>query len=271
MEKKKIMRLAFTTLACPTWSLEQAAEAAAGYGYEGLELRLLDGEVVQGNLSAEQQARVRRVCADSGLTLCCLDTSLGMADPATSLDDGYAFLDLAAALDAPMMRVFGRAPEGEALEEAARRAAERLSVLAQRGQEIGVRVALETHDSFAAGKAVAACLRDVENEYAGALWDTLHPVRVGETADETLDLIGGRLLHMHIKDGNVPPNINECRLLGEGTVPVPAILRALSGRGYQGWLAVEWEKKWQPQIADPEVALPQYAETLRRYLGELGS
>ena len=264
------MRLAFTTLACPDWSLEEVAEAGRRYCYEGLELRLLDGEVVMSTLSADQQARVRRACADAGMTLCCLDTSFGAADPAASLDEGYAYLELAAALEAPLIRVFGRGPTGEDEATAAGRAGERLAALAERGQSLGVRVALETHDTFAAGRSVAAGLRDVPSEYAGALWDTLHPVRMGESPDETLDLIGDRLLHMHIKDGNVQPNINECKLLGEGTVPVPAILAALAARGYDGWLSVEWEKKWQPQIPGPEIALPQYADTLRRYLTELG-
>jgi len=263
------MRLAFTTLACPTWTFEQVADAAVRYGYAGLELRLLDGDLVTPALSTDQQARVRRVCADTGLDLCCLDTSLKVADPAASLDEGYEYLELAAALGTPLIRVFGGAPADEPLETAAARAGERLAALAERGRTLGVRVALETHDSFAAGRSVAAALQGVPNDYAGALWDTLHPVRVGETADETLDLIGARLLHMHIKDGNVHPNINECRLLGTGTVPVPAILRALAARGYHGWLAVEWEKKWQPQIAAPEEALPQYADTLRSYLREL--
>jgi sugar phosphate isomerase/epimerase len=264
------MRLAFTTLACPEWTFEQAADAAVRYGYAGLELRLLDGELVTPALSADQQARVRRVSADAGLELCCLDTSLKVADPAASLAEGYGYLELAAALGTPLIRVFGGAPPDEPLETAATRAGERLMALAERGRTLGVRVALETHDTFAAGRSVAAALNSVEDDYAGALWDTLHPVRVGETADETLDLIGARLLHMHIKDGNVQPNINECRLLGEGTVPVQAILGTLAARGYRGWLAVEWEKKWQPQIAEPEEALPQYAETLRSYLGELG-
>jgi sugar phosphate isomerase/epimerase len=263
------MRLAFTTLACPDWSLEEAAEAAVRYGYAGLELRLLDGQIVPATLSTDQQARVRRACADAGVALCCLDTSFKVADPTADLDEGYAYLELAAALDSPLIRVFGGAPEGETPEAAAARAAERLESLAQRGRAMGVQVALETHDSFAAGKAVAAALEGVHDEYAGALWDTLHPVRMGETPDETFGLIGARLLHTHIKDGNVPPNINECRLLGEGTVPVPAILRVLKAHDYQGWLSVEWEKKWQPQIAGPEVALPQYAETLRGYLEEI--
>lgn len=263
------MRLAFTTLACPVWTFEQVADAAVRNGYAGLELRLLDGEVITPALSADQQARIRRVSADHGLELCCLDTSLKVADPAASLDEGYGYLELAAALGTPLIRVFGGAPAGEALETAAARAGERLVALAERGRSLGIRVALETHDSFAAGRSVAAALASVADDYAGALWDTLHPVRVGETAEETLDLIEARLLHMHIKDGNVQPNINECRLLGEGTVPVQAILRALAARGYDGWLAVEWEKKWQPQIAEPEVALPQYAETLRAYLREI--
>jgi len=265
------MRLAFTTLACPAWSFEQAADAAVRYGYAGLELRLLDGQLVTPALSTGQQARVRRVCAAAGLDLCCLDTSLKVADPSASLEEGYGYLELAAALEAPLIRVFGGAPADEALETAAARASERLVGLAEHGRKLGVRVALETHDSFAAGRSVAMALGAVADDYAGALWDTLHPVRVGETADETLDLLGARLLHMHIKDGNVQPNINECRLLGEGTVPVRAILRALAARGYDGWLAVEWEKKWQPQIAEPEVALPQYAETLRAYLQEVVS
>ncbi len=264
------MRLAFTTLACPAWTFEQVAEAAGRYGYEGLELRLLDGDVITPALSAEQQARIRRVSDDAGLVLCCLDTSLKVADPAASLDEGYAFLELAAALGIPLIRVFGGAPADEPLDTAAGRAGERLAALAERARAAGVKVALETHDTFAAGRSVAAALARVEDDSVGALWDTLHPVRVGETADETLDLIGARLLHMHIKDGNVQPNINECRLLGEGTVPVQAILNTLAARGYDGWLAVEWEKKWQPQIADPEVALPQYAETLRGYLANIG-
>ena len=59
------MRLAFTTLACPAWSFEQVADAAGRYGYEGLELRLLDGDVITPALSAEQQARIRRVSDDA--------------------------------------------------------------------------------------------------------------------------------------------------------------------------------------------------------------
>jgi fatty-acyl-CoA synthase len=47
------------------------------------------------------------------------------------------------------------------------------------------------------------------------------------------------------------------------------MLAALQGVGYAGWLAVEWEKKWHPDLAEPEIALPQHAEVLRGYLAQL--
>ncbi len=49
-----------------------------------------------------------------------------------------------------------------------------------------------------------------------------------------------------------------------------AIIAMLAARGYDGWLSVEWEKRWQPSIADADVALPQYAAGVRAILDELG-
>ncbi len=37
--------LAFTTLACPDWSWEQTVQKAVEYGYQGLELRGVEGEM----------------------------------------------------------------------------------------------------------------------------------------------------------------------------------------------------------------------------------
>ena len=45
-------------------------------------------------------------------------------------------------------------------------------------------------------------------------------------------------------------------------------LAALRRGGYDGWVAVEWEKKWHPHIPEPEVALPQHATLLREWLAD---
>jgi sugar phosphate isomerase/epimerase len=271
------MRLAFTTLACPNWSLEQAVDAARRYGYEGIELRLLDGELVMPDLDQAARQRVRQVCADGGIPIICLDTSVRLAqpDPAArdqQIRDGLAMLEIAAGWNAPLVRVFGGPPEGIGEEEAFAAAAECLMPLAERAQELGLAVVLETHDAFAGSAAVRRVLDAVPSRGAGALWDILHPFRVGETAGEALERLSDRLLHVHIKDGRRPPDGGpnwDLTLLGEGDVPASQILAALHQSGYEGWLAVEWEKKWHPDLAEPEVALPQHADLLREYLAAL--
>jgi hypothetical protein len=46
--------------------------------------------------------------------------------------------------------------------------------------------------------------------------------------------------------------------MGEGDLPLAEFYRTLQGGGYDGFYTLEWEKHWQPQIADPEIAFPQY-------------
>jgi sugar phosphate isomerase/epimerase len=48
-------------------------------------------------------------------------------------------------------------------------------------------------------------------------------------------------------------------------VPVRESLAALDATGYDGWLTVEWEKRWHPELAEPEDALPRELETLMRW------
>jgi sugar phosphate isomerase/epimerase len=89
---------------------------------------------------------------------------------------------------------------------------------------------------------------------------------MGETAAQTMALLGARLRHVHIKDARRRGDGWELVLLGEGEVPVAEALAAIRAGGYDGYYAVEWEKKWHPEIAEPEVALPQHAALLRQML-----
>lgn len=241
------------------------AEAAHRYGYEGIELRLIDGELVSPNMSSAQRQRARRTIADAGLELCCVDTSFEIANPKASMEEALAYLDLAAELEGPTVRFFGGAPKDEPWNVTVHRTVERATELSEKGRSVGVTVAIETHDSFATGTALARALSAAPTD-VGIIWDSLNPVVAGESPERTLAAVGDRLVHVHIKDGAVPPDLAENRLLGEGRVPVDTIIEMLVAQRYEGWLSVEWEKLWQPGICDPEIALPRYAEGIRALL-----
>jgi sugar phosphate isomerase/epimerase len=51
--------------------------------------------------------------------------------------------------------------------------------------------------------------------------------------------------------------------MSQGDVPLVEVLRLLSSGGYDGWIAFEWEKRWHPEIEEPEVALPDFIRVLR--------
>jgi fatty-acyl-CoA synthase len=57
--------------------------------------------------------------------------------------------------------------------------------------------------------------------------------------------------------------------MGEGEVPVPDLLGLLSSAGYVGWVSLEFEKKWHPELASPEQSLHPQVQTLRGWMQAL--
>lgn len=266
-------KLAFTTLGCPNWSVPEVIDGARRYGYEGVELRLIDGEVIDEKMPREERERIGRLFGEADLPIVCVDSSIRIATgeaPGEVEQTLRGFLQLANEWRSPMVRVFGGPwPEGRTPQEVFDGVADLLSRVAPEAERLGVAIALETHDSFSSAATVAEVLRREPSAAFGAIWDTHHPYRTGESPDQVLDLLGERVLHVHVKDARRNEAARtgwDLVLLGEGEVPVKESLEALKRRGYDGWVAVEWEKKWHPEIPEPEVALPQHAELLRQWL-----
>ena len=260
--------LAFSTLAFPDQSLAEAAAFGRRSGYEGIELRLVDGELIDPAMSGEERRRVKRDVG--GLPVVAVDSSVRLTEEGP-VPQIKAFLELANDWEAPAVRVFGgKLPEGvaerrRALEEAAK-VLEEVAPLAER---LGVAVGLETHDSFSASSVVAELLDLVPSRWVGAVWDSHHPHRMGETPAEVYANIGARLVLAQVKDArksDSEPSGWQLVLMGEGEVPVRDMLAVLAGGGYSGVVSVEWEKRWHPEIEEPWVALPQHIEVLKPWV-----
>jgi fatty-acyl-CoA synthase len=91
---------------------------------------------------------------------------------------------------------------------------------------------------------------------------------MGETPAEVYANLGSRILLAQVKDARRTADGEwQLVLLGAGEVPVAEMLRLLQAAGYPHWISVEWEKRWHPEIEEPEVALPQHLDLLTRWLG----
>lgn len=266
------MRLAYSNLACPDWHFEKTVEAVRTYGFEGLEVRLFDGEVVTPALPVQARRRAEMAINAAGVDIVALDTSLRATDPdadAFVADVGH-MADIAAQWGAPLLRVFGGPLPENPYHQAdmVRAAAAALERAADTAAGYGVRVALETHDSFSSAQLVADVLGLAGGE-VGAVYDAHHPHRVGETPDQVLALLGGYLRLVQVKDA-VRLGADQWQLvpLGQGEVPVHEIVRRLAAAGYDGWVSLEFEKKWHPELEAPEQALAPQAKLLKQWLSE---
>ncbi|MGC4044016.1 MAG: sugar phosphate isomerase/epimerase family protein [Armatimonas sp.] len=252
------MKLAFSTLACPQWDFDEILSAAAASGYAGLELR---GYLAEMDLTRatpylpENLSETRQKLADAGVSVCCIGSS-GIVGQG-NLDHVKGHAALAHELGAPYVRIFGGKPESLTV------AVENLRAMADAAQAEGVALVLETHDDFSTGATVGKLLSEAAHPAVFSLWDLHHPLRQGESPEETLAALGAWLRHVHVKDGIAGQGYT---LLGEGDVPVAAMLSLLQAHGYDGYVSVEWEKRWHPELPGPEVALPQYAGELKGYL-----
>ena len=221
----------------------------AEYGYDGLAVRVLDLDV---------EPSTRRILEASAVPLVSLDTSIQLARPFDR--ELPTALALAADWGAPLVRVFGG--DSANLDDIARRLAPALDL----ARSLGVTVVLETHDAFSSAVLVGRLLDRVDDPAFAALWDVHHPYRVGESPETVLASLGARIRLVHVKDARADGSLVP---LGEGDVPVYESLALLLASGYAGWLTVEWEKRWHPELAEPEIALPREVDTLERWLGVL--
>ncbi|HEY7417172.1 MAG TPA: sugar phosphate isomerase/epimerase family protein [Ktedonobacteraceae bacterium] len=267
------MQLAYSSLACPQWTIEEAVAAAVRCGYDAIEWRLADGEIITPETPAEVRRRLREVPADHGITVACLDTSCRVVQPsaqerAETIEAAQRMADIAVELGTSYMRVFGGAlPPGETNASILAPTAEVVARIGAYCAERNITAVLETHDAWSRSDDVQALLGAVASPAVKMLWDIHHTYRSGEAPAQSVAQVGQAISFVHVKDGRPQqgdPNAWELCLLGEGTVPLHEAFSALKHAGYDGYISLEWEKKWHPEIAEPEVALPQGAPWLRR-------
>lgn len=271
------MKFAYTSLACPEWTIEEAVEAAVHYGYDAIEWRLADGETIEPHTPVSVLRRLRAVPEAKGIEVACLDTSCRVTQPTAAARDallveGMRMLDIAAELRTRFVRVFGGPlPADQTRAALLEPTAEVLRKLGLHAEERGIVILLETHDSWTNSTDILALLQATRSPAAKVLWDVHHTYRSGEAPEQSVGQLGDALAYVHIKDGRELTGAAdgwELCLLNEGTVPLRETCTALKRSGYDAYLSLEWEKKWHPELAEPEIALPQAIAWLRRYWQE---
>lgn len=280
--KVKRLPIAFSTLGCPKWEWKMILDHAAQHGFAAIELRGLMADMDLAKSPQFTGAKLKESLKDLdalGLKISDLGASANMHEPdaakrAKQMDEARRFIELAHQLRAPYVRVFpNQLVKGEERKVTIDRIIAGLRELGDHAKGSAVTVIVESHGEFATSPMLLEIIKGANHPNVAFLWDAHHTCVAGEKPADTFKQLGRYVRHTHLKDSRAPQSGGKDRryvLTGTGEVPVKETVKALAAGGYKGFYCFEWEKRWHPEIEEPEIAFPHYAKVMREYLTEAG-
>ncbi|UCF99453.1 MAG: sugar phosphate isomerase/epimerase, partial [Spirochaetaceae bacterium] len=212
------------------------------------------------------------------------------------LEDFQRCIDVGSRLDASCIRVYGggynpqedrdkRRDLEEVLIDSLRR-------LGERAGEVGIVLAVETHFNTLTCSASEAAdiVRRVNHPNVQVLYDQPNlEFSDGEKHEHALQILRGLIAMVHVKDlvykqgitgGFVSSQVVtvdeserriSSRIPGEGIIPWPEILSTLTAQGFDGWLSLEYERRWYPYDLPPAAeGMKKGLDYVRSLAPELG-
>ncbi len=257
------MKLSFSTRGWGDLSWDTLLDTALEMKFTGIEVydlwkipALTDRG---GPFHAHKLAATLRQMRDKKLSIPCLDTSLDLSDYADMSPLVQQTMEYARDLRVPYVVCW--ASNGDEASAAALH--ERIAALLPLAEELGVCILLKTSGIFADTGRLRRFLEHYASDFLGALWDMHHPYRdFGESADTTIKNLGTYVRHVHLRDSDDDGSYN---LIGEGTLPVADMMRALSSINYDGFLSLEWKPEWMEDLTDREIIFPHFVNYMSRF------
>lgn len=261
------MKLSFSTLGCPDWSFSEIFSTAKDLGFDGIEVRGIANELyvphakrfrpdkIDGTIAKLKAGNITIPIITSGIALGMLETD---AARDTAIAEAKEYIDLASKLNCPYIRLMATAspqPEPFNRDDVVRLYNE----ICEYGADKGVMPLIETNGDYASSDACVELMNSIKSPNKGILWDVHHPYRYfGEQPEQTVQKLGSHIKHVHVKDSVVKDGKLSYRMMGYGDVPVFDALKSLKAMGYDGYVSLEWVKRWNPELEEAGIVFAHF-------------
>ena len=254
------MNLSFSTRGWTDLSWDQMLEAATDMGFTGVEVYnlpkfnpLLDKT---GPFHKFQTAATVRQLRDKKLKIPCFDTSYDL-----SLDDScipYLKNLMDVAHNTHVSYVVACA-----LRDNEDLVMENIRTLLEYAESQGVILLIKTSGIYADTTRLRKVLDHFASDHLAALWDVHHTYRdFHESGDATIKNLGSYVCHVHLRDSD---DDSAYQLIGEGTLPIEDVMRALSSVNYDGFISLEWKPEWMEELQDRDIIFPYFVNYMSRF------
>ncbi len=273
-----MIRAAFSTLACPEWKLDRVAAQAAELGFDGVELRTFGFGSTRWacDPALTDPRKTRAIFANAGVEIACLATSIRLDQPIRpkvfgrtfvfdqerSVREARRLIDLASAIGAPLMRIYGfEVGPGETRASTTKLILARLAMVVDHARNRGVRIVLENGGSYPRAADLKALIDSARHPLLGAAYALAPGAAAGDGPGDAAKALRADLLLARIKDLD---DRGRPVALGAGRLPAREFAQAV-GRSGAEWIVYEWDRAWDESLAAPDAVLPGVAERLYQW------
>lgn len=294
------MKIAGHTMGTPEYTVTEAIALFQKIGADGAEIVVQDGyqSGIPCDCDEKILAEIKQCAKEHSIEICCLTpynsyfNSLDEEKRQAEIEGIRKVIDACHYLGAHYIRIYGgnlAAGDTERLEERRNKLIESLRYLGDLAQEKEVTLLVENHFNTMAVSAhdSAELIRDVDHPAVRILYDQANlTFTENEGYEEAIACQQQYVSYLHVKDlvfkegvsfssSEVShPDESErnvyTRIVGEGTIEWPEILKRIREQGYDGWLSLEYERRWHPDdIPDASIGMKQSISYLRKLLLQL--
>jgi sugar phosphate isomerase/epimerase len=275
-ENNEFYKLSFSTLGCPDWGFDKIIDFAKANQYTGIEVRGILHEMdltkVPEFSNPQTISDTLKKMKERGLVFVDLGSSCALhfpngAERTKNLDEGRRFIDLAAKLNCPYIRVFpNQLPKDRDRQETLNLIIDGLRELGTYASDKNVTVLLESHGELIFKKDLLAVMEGAASPNVGLVWDVCNMwSATKEPPEDVYGVLKPYIRHTHIKDLKMVDGKEQYVLLGTGIVPIFNAVDLLYKNKFPGYYSFEWEKLWHPEILDPQIALADYPLAMKKH------
>ncbi|MBE6582437.1 MAG: AMP-dependent synthetase [Ruminococcaceae bacterium] len=254
------MKLSFSNRGWRDFSFEGMLDTASDMGFSGVEvynLHTLPSLTDKGApFHKYNVASTARQMRERNLAIPCFDTSCDISGDATVIHTVIGLMEIARDANVPYVVVCALHDDENAVHSA-------LTALLKKAEQLSVSILVKTSGIYSDTSRLRALLEGFASDRLAALWDVHHTYRDnGESCDDTIKNLGAYVCHVHLRDSD---DKGDYQLIGEGSMPIGDVVRALSSVNYDAFISLEWKPEWLEGLDDPEIIFPHFVNYMSRF------
>lgn len=271
------MKIGIASSVFVNYSLPETIRVIAQAGFDSIDIWGGRPHVYREDLSNEELKEMRRNIEDANLTVSSFMPAFfryphSLSNPndrvrADSIDYMCKCMDNASLLGAHILLVIpGKSLHDQSLDDAKQKNLESIKILCERSESYNFYLGIEPANRFVTDLVNTASdameiISEVDHERLGVVLDTGHMNLVEEQPSESIDILGDRLLQVHVNDND---GIEQQNLVpGDGVFDFQGLIDLLRQSSFSGCLSAELAWGY---CSDPEPPVRLTANRLRKML-----